>query len=472
MTDSSPSSVPVADAGARLTRRIEKLKQCFSLCAVINSTLELSEVLDRIMSTSRRALGAETCSLLLVDESPGPGRGELVFQVAQGPMSDSLRQGFRLKRGEGLAGWVCENGSPLLIEDAYADARFNPEVDRRTGYRTRTILTLPLAVRGRVIGVSQLINKEDGSPFHAEDLELFTLICDQAAVAIDNARMHAEMLKKQRMEFDMELAANVQQGFLPKCVREVAGLDVAGVSRSCDETGGDYYDFIFRDGQQGGPGQLVVAVGDVTGHGIPAALLMASVRAFLRSRLLTPGGLGQVLDDVNRLVAEDMGMTGRFMTLFALELDLATRGLSWVRAGHDHALVYDPASDAFLELGGRGIPLGIDAKWTYPCESLDVLRPGWVIALGTDGIWEARNPGGVMYGKDRLRRIVRAGAARRAVDIVDAVMDDVESFRRGLPRRDDETVVVIKVAEGGVEHEENHALGGSACGHVHVGMRR
>jgi sigma-B regulation protein RsbU (phosphoserine phosphatase) len=192
-------------------------------------------------------------------------------------MSDSLRQGFRLRRGEGLAGWVCENAEPLLIEDAYADARFNPDVDRRTGYRTRTILTLPLAVRGRVIGVSQLINKEDGSPFNAEDLELFTLICDQAAVAIDNARMHAEMLKKQRMEFDMELAANVQQGFLPKCVREITGLDVAGVSRSCDETGGDYYDFIFRDGRQGLPGQLVVAVGDVTGHGIPAALLMASV---------------------------------------------------------------------------------------------------------------------------------------------------------------------------------------------------
>ncbi len=211
------------------------------------------------------------------------------------------------------------------------------------------------------------------------------------------------------------------------------GLDVAGVSRSCDETGGDYYDFIFRDGRQGLPGQLVVAVGDVTGHGIPAALLMASVRAFLRSRLLTPGGIGQVLDDVNRLVSEDMGMTGRFMTLFALEVDLATRCVSWVRAGHDHALVYDPASDAFLELAGKGIPLGIDAKRTYPCENMDVLRPGWVIALGTDGIWEARNPEGVMYGKDRLRRIVRANAAGRAVDIVDAVMDDVESFRRGLP---------------------------------------
>ncbi|QLA18808.1 PP2C family protein-serine/threonine phosphatase [Desulfolutivibrio sulfoxidireducens] len=472
MTDPSP---PISTAAADtmwLTRRIEKLKQCFALCGIINSTLDLPEVLDRIMRTSRQALGAETSSLLLVDETPGPGRGELVFQVAQGPMSDSLRQGFRLKRGEGLAGWVCENGRPLLIEDAYADERFNPEVDRRTGYRTKTILTFPLAVRGRVIGVSQLINKEDGSPFDAADLEMFTLICDQAAVAIDNARLHTEMLKKQRMEFDMELAANVQQGFLPRRVPDVVGLDVAGASRSCDETGGDYYDFIVRDGQDGSPGQLVVVVGDVTGHGIPAALLMASVRAFLRSRFLAPGDVGQVLDDVNRLLAEDLGMTGRFMTLFALEVDVATRSIRWVRAGHDPALVHDPALGVFCELGGKGIPLGIDGKWMYPCESMDSLTPGWVIVLGTDGIWEARNPGGVMYGKERLRKIVRARADCRAVDIVDAVMGDVETFRRGLPRRDDETVVVIKVGERGVEHEKNHAAGGSVCGHISVGMRR
>ncbi len=471
MTDSSPPAATAPADTARLAGRIEKLKQCFALCGVINSTLDLPVVLDRIMSTSRRVLGAETCSLMLVDETPGPGRGQLVFQVAQGPMSDSLRQGFRLKRGEGLAGWVCENGKPLLIEDAYADERFNPDVDRRTGYRTRTILTFPLAVRGRVIGVSQLINKEDGSPFNAADLEMFTLVCDQAAVAIDNARLHAEMLKKQRMDFDMELAANVQQGFLPRRVPNVAGLDVAGLSRSCDETGGDYYDFILRDGHGGSPARLVVVVGDVTGHGIPAALLMASVRALLRSRLLAPGDIGQALGDVNRLLAEDLGMTGRFMTLFALEVDVRTRSISWVRAGHDPALVHDPASGTFRELGGKGIPLGIDAKWAYACENMDALVPGWAIVLGTDGIWEARNPGGTMYGKERLRKIVRARAGLRAVDIADAVMDDVEAFRRGVPRRDDETVVVIKVGEGGVGHAEDHAAGGAACGHVGVGMR-
>ncbi|MDQ7831253.1 MAG: SpoIIE family protein phosphatase [Desulfovibrionaceae bacterium] len=431
----------------QLTRRLEKLKQCFALCGVINSTLDLPEVLDRIMSTSRRAMGAETCSLLLVDESPGPGRGELVFQVAQGPMSDSLRQGFRLKRGEGLAGWACEHGRPLLIEDAYSDSRFNPEVDRRTGYRTRTILTVPLAVRGRIIGVSQLINKVDGSPFNASDLEMFSLICDQAAVAIDNARLHGEMLKKQRMDFDMELAANVQQGFIPRRMPQIPGLDVAGLNHSCDETGGDYYDFVIRRHDDGAPSHLVVMVGDVSGHGIPAALLMASTRAFLRARLLAPGDIPQALCDVNRLLSDDLGMTGRFMTLFLLEVELPSRNIRWSRAGHDPALVYDPASDAFAELGGKGIPLGIDRDWVFTWDQRTALPPDCVVVLGTDGIWEARNPDGEMYGKTRLKNVVRIQHDRPAVEIAEAVMADLAAYRCGVARRDDETVVVIRTTE-------------------------
>jgi len=447
MTATSDSCSNAADDIMRLTRRLEKLKQCFALCGIINSTLDLSEVLDRIMNTSRRAVGAETCSLLLVDETPGPGRGELVFQVAQGPMSDGLRQGFRLKRGEGLAGWACEHGRPLLIEDAYADSRFNPEVDRRTGYRTRTILTVPLAVRGRVIGVSQLINKEDGTAFDAADLETFTLICDQAAVAIDNARLHAEMLKKQRMDFDMELAASVQQGFIPRCKPDFPGLDVAGVNYCCDETGGDYYDFILRSDTDGAATHLVVMVGDVSGHGIPAALLMASARAFLRARLLAPGSISEALGDVNRLLTEDLGMTGRFMTLFVLEMDVVTRDIRWARAGHDPALVYDPAADAFAELGGKGIPLGIDRDWTFAWDGMAALPPGQVLVLGTDGIWEARDPAGEMYGKTRLKNAVRACSDRTATAIADAVMADLAAFRQGVTRRDDETVVVIKIEE-------------------------
>jgi sigma-B regulation protein RsbU (phosphoserine phosphatase) len=188
-------------------------------------------------------------------------------------------------------------------------------------------------------------------------------------------------------------------------------------------------------------------VGDVSGHGIPAALLMASARAFLRARLLAPGSISEALGDVNRLLTDDLGMTGRFMTLFVLEMDVVTRDIRWARAGHDPALVYDPAADAFAELGGKGIPLGIDREWTFAWDGMAALPPGQVLVLGTDGIWEARDPAGEMYGKTRLKNAVRACSDRTATAIADAVMADLAAFRQGVTRRDDETVVVIKIEE-------------------------
>lgn len=449
MPDTNPS--PPDDAGACL-RRVEKFKRCFELCGVINSSLDLDKVLELIMSTSRQALGAETCSLLLVDESEGPGKGDLVFEVTQGPVQGKLQPGFRLKPGQGVAGWVSQSGKPLLIEDAYSDGRFNPEVDRQTGYTTKSILCVPLAAKGRGIGVAQLINKFNGEAFNASDLEMFTLIGAQAAVAIDNARMHREMLVKQRMEFDMELAASIQQGFIPKGPPILPGVDMAGRGASCDETGGDYFDFItFPPDAAARSVRAGVAIGDVTGHGIPAALLMASVRAYLRARMLSPGGVAAIINDVNRLLSADLGMTGRFMTMFFLEVDASTRTFRWVRAGHDPAIVYDPETDCFDELGGKGIPLGVEGDWDYAESVLEGVRNGMVFVLGTDGIWEARNPAGEMYGKDRIRDLVRRYSTQSAMRIADAVICDLETFMCGLPQRDDVTLVVVKTT--GFENE-------------------
>ncbi len=429
-------------ATQRLAERLAALKRCFALSRLVTESLDLPEVLERIMSTSRQALEAEAASLLLVDETPGPGRGELVFTVAQGPACQGLRSGFRLAPGEGVAGWVAREGRAVLIDDVYADPRFNADVDRLTGYRTRSMVCVPLLYRERIIGVVQGINKLGGGVFTEDDLELFTLLGAQAAVAIVNARLHREALDKQRMDFDMEVAASVQQGFWPKGAPPFPGFDVAGVSLPCDATGGDYYDYLARE--SGGTGACLVAVGDVTGHGIQAALLMASVRAFLRSRLLSPGGPADVVSDVNRLLAADLGQTGRFMTLFLLELCPALGRVRYVRAGHDPALVYDPVADTFRELGGRGIPLGIDGDWRYEEYELGEMPPGTILALGTDGIWEARAASGEMYGKQRLRRVLRGAAAGDARSVALAVLADLDGFRQGEPSRDDVTLVVVK----------------------------
>ena len=171
---------------------------------------------------------------------------------------------------------------------------------------------------------------------------------------------------------------------------------------------------------------------------------MASVRAFLRSRLLSPGGPAEIVGDVNRLLAEDMGASGRFITLFLLELCPETGQLRYVRAGHDPALLYDPATDDFLELGGRGIPLGIDGDWRYEENVVRGLPPGAVLALGTDGIWEARGRDGDMYGKTRLRHVLRRAASLDAAGVAREALADLEAFRQGEPSRDDVTLVVIK----------------------------
>ncbi len=432
----------------RLAERLQALTRCFALSRLVTESLELSEVLERIMTTSRQALGAEASSLLLVDEAPGPGQGQLVFTVAQGPASRDLRSGFRLAPGEGVAGWVAKEATAVLLVDAYADSRFNPAVDRLTGYRTRSMACVPLSYRGRVIGVAQCINKEGGGVFTDDDMEIFSLLAAQAAVAIVNARLHREALVKQRMDFDMELAAGVQQSLLPRAAPPLPGIDVAGVSLSCDATGGDYYDFLARGDT------LLAVIGDVTGHGVQAALLMTTVRAFLRARLLAPGAPADIVGDVNRLLARDMGDSGRFMTLFLLEIDPGRGRARYVRAGHDPALLYDPGRDAFTELSGRGIPLGIDADWRYEDNVVPALAPGAVLVLATDGIWEARGPSGDMYGKDRLRRAVRAAASAAAAGLARAVLADLDAFLAGEPRHDDVTLVVIKASADAAPKEE------------------
>ena len=428
----------------RLRQRVDSLRRCFELCALISSSIDVDDVLERIMTASRQALDAETCSLLLTD----PESGDLVFTVAQGPVAHLLPKGRVLRRGEGIAGWVQVHEQPVLVPDAYADPRFNREVDRQTGYRTNTIMSVPLAVKNRAIGVASLMNKNGGGPFTEEDLELFTIIGAQASIAIDNARLHTAMLSKQRLEFELEIAASIQRDFLPHTPPCVPGFELAGASISCDSTGGDYYDYLPHPDPAASSG-FSVAVGDVSGHGIPAALLMASVRAFIRARATMPGMLGEMLSDVNRLMSRDTGQSGRFMTLFWLAIDPERGHLTYVKAGHDPALVYNPRTNTFQELDVKGIPLGVESCWGFEQGSRRGFEAGEVIAIGTDGIWECRNKAGEMYGKARLRQVIADHSSLHARDILQAVLDDVKNFQGQAQRQDDMTLVVLKALQNG-----------------------
>ena len=247
------------------------------------------------------------------------------------------------------------------------------------------------------------------------------------------------------MKRSLELAMEVQQNLLPKENPRIKGLDIAGKSIYCDETGGDYYDFIKLD--EGRQANIAIVVGDVSGHGIPSALLMATARAFIRQRADLPGDLSQVISDVNRQISGDVEESGQFMTLFYMIVDQGSRCLEWVRAGHEPGIFYDPERGLFEDLAGPGLVLGVNSEWNYVTNRKEGLKEGQIIVLGTDGVWEAQNPEGAMFGKETLYRIIRENADAEANTLLDVIIDSLDRFRGGIDLQDDVTLIVVKIGK-------------------------
>jgi len=255
--------------------------------------------------------------------------------------------------------------------------------------------------------------------------------------------MVSQLQERMKLKEALGLAMEVQQSLLPRKAPEIAGFDIVGKSVYCDETGGDYYDFIeFSDVDKE---HIGIAVGDVAGHGIAPALLMTSVRAFLRSRvLMQPGDLAEAITDVNRLLCLDTSETGNFMTLFFIVLDSGNGEVRWVRAGHEPAMVYDPSTDSFSELYGDGIALGVDETWSFQENRQELWSDSQIVLIGTDGIWESENLQGEGFGKKRLREIIRSHKHHTSQEIVHAITKALADHRQTAPQQDDITMVVVK----------------------------
>jgi sigma-B regulation protein RsbU (phosphoserine phosphatase) len=258
-------------------------------------------------------------------------------------------------------------------------------------------------------------------------------------------RMVRQLQDRLRMKESLNLAMEIQQNLLPLKTVRFHHLDIAGNSLYCDEIGGDYYDLLeFPTSRKD---RIGVVVGDGAEHGVPAALLMTTVRALLRSRIWSSDTLSEAVSAVNRLLCLDTERSGAFMTLFLMVLDTTTRDLSWIRAGHDPAILYDPNENRFQELQGEGIVLGLDPKWNYEEQHLTGWRSGQIIVIGTDGIWETENPSGERYGKARLHDIIQKNCHRSASQILDAIMESILRFREEKPALDDITLVVIRIED-------------------------
>jgi len=412
-------------------KRLRDLNSVLEIAKRMTVEKDLHALMQLIVEQSERMLEAERVSLYLVDEE----KNELYTWIA-----DELEiREVRVPVGTGLSGHVAKEKIVINIADAYADNRFDPVWDRKTGFRTRSVLCAPLLTpEDRIVGVIQVLNKKRGQ-FSEYDESLLLALCSHAAICLDNARLIRHYVEKERMKEALEIARQIQHKLLPDKPPDIPGYDIAGWTRSCDETGGDYYDFI-----NVGPGKLGLVVGDVSSHGVGPALLMTTARAFLRSVAMNNSNAGEVLARLNDLLEHDMD-EGRFMTMFYAVLDTDARVLRYSAAGHEPGLYLKHDSDKVVKLPNTGCPLGILEGAEFPEAEPVNLETGDLVVLSTDGIVEAMNEKNERLGDERMHAVIVEHRHMPAAEIIKRVGEAVADFCGGAAQRDDLTMVVVKV---------------------------
>lgn len=413
-------------------RRGAAMSALLSAGSLINSSLEFDKVIASAMEALSRVIQAEASSIILLD----PGTNELIITEATGPKADAVR-GLRFKKGHGIAGWVIGNVQPLIVHDVRGDARWFEGIDLSSDFETKSIICAPLRARDRVLGVVELLNKAGGQHFDEWDLSLLQVFANQVGIALDNARLHREALERRRIETELALATRIQRGLLPEDLPQPAGFEISGMSVSCEEVAGDYYDAIPLD-----DGRIGLAIADVSGKGIPAALLMSSVRTALhavaRAGILLPDMLGRM----NGLLYREG--SGMFATCVYAVLDTKSRRLEAVNAGHNYPFLLR-ANGTCESIPSTGVPLGILPPGTMPFTAQEAaLGPGDSLVLYTDGVPEAARADGEQFGDERLEELLCASRGLSADDLRQQIYDAVIRFIGKTHRSDDITVMVVK----------------------------
>jgi phosphoserine phosphatase len=397
----------------------------------LGETFELGPLLKTIEQAGLAALDCERASVFLYD----PKREELYSKVATG--TDEIRFPVRL----GIAGEAARTRAVIHVPDAYADPRFNQEIDRRTGYRTRNMLTVPMAAPdGKLMGVLQVLNKRAGA-FGPDDERLAAALGSLTGIAIKRQMLMDEAAVKLRLERELDIARQIQQKLIPGTNPRPPGFEVAGWNRPAESTGGDFYDFFAV-----GADRLALVVADATGHGIGPALIMAQCRALLRAvseSCTEPSGAAA---RVNNLLCGDLPCD-RFVTLFYGLLDIHGRRIDYVSAGHGPMLHLKAASGEIARLGSTGLPMGIVEDAEMPCGEPIEMAPGDIFVVLTDGFVEWADAQGQQYGEDRIADLLRRNRGETPERLIELLCADVEAFSGGTTQQDDLTAVVVKRTE-------------------------
>jgi sigma-B regulation protein RsbU (phosphoserine phosphatase) len=419
----------------KLQKRVRELSALNQASRAMGAVFDLDELLDLMIDLIARETEAQRGSIMLID----PPTNELVIKAARG-LSAEVVLSARPRVGEGFAGWVAEKGEPLFIDDVEEDPRFRGRTSDPQ-YSTKSLLCVPLMAKGEVIGVININNKLSGYRFTREDLDLVTTLAAGASLSIENARLHQELTQRERMKRELEIARKIQESFLPWKMPHIEGFEISAMSVPAEEVGGDYYDFVPVD-----EGHWGIAIGDVSGKGVPAAIYMAMARSVLRAQAVGVLSAGDVLSNVNRTLSQDMSGTtpAMFLTAFYIVLDTSHGRVAYANAGHGPPILYRRREGRSTKFGDSGMVMGVMEDFRYHEGEL-TLEEGDVILLYTDGSTEARNRKGDMFGFSRLCRLLEECPSCSAQEVRDHIHRGILGFTEGSPQYDDLTLMVIKM---------------------------
>jgi len=409
--------------------QIKRLEALINASKILNSTLNLEKLLALILDLAIKNLKASRGTIYLIDAD----RKELWSKVLKG--KDLVE--IRLPVGTGISGHVAKTGKTINLKDAWKDKRFFSGFDLRTGFQTKTMLCMPMRDRkSKIIGVFQILNKHDGA-FTKEDENFLEAFSVHAALAIENARLHQDIVEKERIEKELEIAGAIQRRLLPKQLPALPGYEIDAVARPSKDVGGDYYDLIKLS-----EGKYAFVIADVSGKGVPAALLVSTLHASLHAYIDSAVNLAQLVRRLN-VVVHDNTEAERFITLFIAVLDPHDGSLMYVNAGHNFPFILRTEQSSIQPLSSTGLPLGMFDSVEFQQETVK-LDPSEYLVLYTDGVTEAMNKSMDEYGEKRLRQVMIGNSDKSASGFMDAIVSDVEKFVAGEPQSDDLTMLVLK----------------------------
>jgi len=417
---------------------MKELSSIIEATKKLNSTLDLGELISIILQIATRQSGAERGTVFLVDRE----RNEIWSLVGLG----LEQQVIRLPAEKGIAGWVAREGSAVRLEDAYADPRFEPDIDRKLGFKTRQLMCLPIRNEGGdIIGVLQLLNKPEG--FTDEDEAFLDALSAHVALALEKAQLHRERVEKEKMERDLALAREIQAGLLPEAPPAFPGIEIAVSHRASQMVGGDYYDFL--PVQVDGKDALLLVVADVEGKGAASALVMANVQATLHALVDHIESLEKLPATINHKLlmgARSSSTTGgrmtKYLSMFLALVESGGRNLIYVNAGHvPPAVIRADGSVEWLEAGGMIVGLLPDVE--FECGTV-ALGAGDLLVACTDGITEAMDSVGNEFSRQRMAELVTRLRQGSPEEIIRTVIGEVETHSRNGMYEDDRILMVMK----------------------------